>query len=60
MVHDSITAATVQDAPHLEPHFVFPDAEAAATEKLNARTTRPNVALIVFDDVGWGDFGCYS
>ena len=60
MAHDPITAVTVQDASHLEPHFLFPDAEAAADAKLGARAKRPNVALIVFDDVGWGDFGCYG
>src|SRR6476469_10513381 len=60
MAHDPISTPTERVADHLEPRYVFPEAEAAADAKLAARTRRPNVALIVFDDVGWGDFGCYG
>ena len=60
MAHDPISTPTERAAEHLEPRYVFPDAEAAADAKLAALGKRPNVALIVFDDVGWGDFGCYG
>src|SRR3954454_8366455 len=60
MAHDPISTPTERVVDHLEPRYVFPDAEAAADAKLAARGRRPNVALIVFDDVGWGDFGCYG
>ena len=64
MVHDPVVAETVRSADHLEPRFVLEAQEAAATARLNAyRGTsgkRPNVLVILFDDVGWGDFGCYG
>jgi len=60
MAHDPISTPTERVADHLEPRYVFPEAEAAADAKLAALGRRPNVALIVFDDVGWGDFGCYG
>ena len=60
MAHDPISTVAERAADHLEPRYVFPDAEAAADAKLAALGKRPNVALIVFDDVGWGDFGCYG
>ena len=53
----------VRAAEHLEPRFVYPEQEAAAAERLAAYAKdgkRPNVLMIVFDDVGWGDFGCYG
>jgi arylsulfatase len=52
--------ATVRTAEHLEPRFVFDDHEAAAQAKLDARGRRPNLLVILMDDVGWGDFGCYG
>ena len=51
------------EAEHLEPRFVHAEQEAVATERLAAFSRdgkRPNVLMIVFDDVGWGDFGCYG
>ena len=50
--------------PNREPVFRHPEQVAAATAKLAAlakRTgKRPNVLIILIDDVGWGDFGCYG
>jgi arylsulfatase A-like enzyme len=61
---DPISTPAVRLAPHREPAFVFPDQEQAAAGRLAeyvARTgRRPNVLVILFDDVGWGDFGCYG
>jgi arylsulfatase A-like enzyme len=63
MAHDPIVEQTVRAADHLEPRFVQPEQEAAASERLAAFARdgkRPNVLMVVFDDVGWGDFGCYG
>ncbi|MGH8985121.1 MAG: arylsulfatase [Acidimicrobiia bacterium] len=64
MAHDPITAPTTRVADHREPTFAHPDQVNEAQEKLTAfeqRTGRkPNVVIILMDDVGWGDFGCYG
>lgn len=63
MTHDPVVAPTVRLAPHLEPRFVLDEWEAHAEEKLaafRAGGRRPNLLVILFDDVGWGDFGCYG
>ncbi len=63
MTHDPVVDPTVQDAENLEPHFVHEAQEALTTERLDAMAhdgKRPNVLVILFDDVGWGDFGCYG
>src|SRR6476661_3237090 len=61
---DPVTGAAEAPAEHREPRFVLPAREAAAKTKLDefvARTgRRPNVLVILMDDVGWGDFGCYG
>jgi arylsulfatase A-like enzyme len=64
MPEDVIISPTVQPAPNREPCFVHDDHESTAESKLEAlreRTgKRPNILVILFDDVGWGDFGCYG
>src|ERR1700742_3138485 len=61
---DPIIGAVEAPAPNREPRFVLPERERAAQEKLDAFVARngkrPNVLMILMDDVGWGDFGCYG
>jgi arylsulfatase len=58
---DPVVTPTVQVHEDREPRFVFPEEEARVDAKLAARGgKRPNVLVVVFDDVGWGDFGCYG
>jgi arylsulfatase A-like enzyme len=63
MTHDPVVTSTIRDADNREPRFVLQAQEERAEAKLesyHATGKRPNVLVILFDDVGWGDFGCYG
>jgi arylsulfatase len=57
---DPIASPTTPIAPHREAPFVFPAQTDAARQKLARLGKKPNILVILFDDVGWGDFGCYG
>ncbi|MGI9029994.1 MAG: sulfatase-like hydrolase/transferase, partial [Ilumatobacteraceae bacterium] len=64
MPFDPIASPTVAVAPTREPVFVHDGQEEAARQRLDAYAAahgrRPNLLVVVFDDVGWGDLGCYG
>ncbi len=64
MTHDPVVAETVRERDSLEPRFVLADQEQRAGSVLERyrgpESRRPNILFILFDDVGWGDFGCYG
>lgn len=65
MEFDPIASPTTKVADNREPAFVHATDVATSEERLAAyRSGRggrgPNVLMILMDDVGWGDFGCYG
>ncbi len=64
MAHDPVVAETTRMRDGLEPRFVLAEqeqrADAALARFRGSTGRRPNILMILFDDVGWGDFGCYG
>ncbi|HEY8514761.1 MAG TPA: arylsulfatase [Candidatus Binatia bacterium] len=65
MAHDPIATPTVTLAENREPVFRHPEQDDAARRRIAEYAARhggrkPNVLVILMDDVGWGDFGCYG
>ena len=61
---DPIATSTVRKADNLEPSFVhavhIEIAKKKLADHLCRRKRRPNFLIVMMDDVGWGDFGCYG
>ena len=61
---DPVTGTTYPPAPNREPALSIAGRAEAAAAKMRAFTERtgrrPNIVVILMDDVGWGDFGCYG
>ena len=62
---DPIASPTTRLADHRERQFVHEDEAATTTTRLSGFRDRsagrgPNLLVILMDDVGWGDFGCYG
>jgi len=65
MAHDPITAATVSLGDNREPVLQHAVQSEVAQKRIADYAARhggrkPNVVVILMDDVGWGDFGCYG
>ena len=61
---DPIATPATRRADNREPHFVHAGQLKAAEAKIAEHAARhgrpPNVLVMLMDDVGWGDFGCYG
>lgn len=61
---DLITTPTTSVGDLREPVFVHAEQESAGLARLDdyvaSNGRRPNILVILMDDVGWGDFGCYG
>jgi arylsulfatase len=57
-------AKTTQTKEYLEPFIERPGQEKAAADKLAALEKKfgrkPNIVILLVDDMGWGDPGCYG
>jgi len=63
MPFDTIASQTTSLGDDREPAFVHAGAVAEAQRRLGefrAAGRRPNFLVVLMDDVGWGDFGCYG
>jgi arylsulfatase len=64
MAFDPIASPTQTLSSAREPVFVHDGQEEAGRSRLDdyvaAHARRPNILVILFDDVGWGDPGCYG